>query len=280
MLFSFSFLLISCSGSDTIEYQDFQEQPFSFGGSYTNLWNPANPYDSLGYKHNKMCDDIFAQYVSSTGAVAFAYRLDTLVSDLLNTEYSYTISPQTLRDTVRNYVQEIVSAFEDSLTFAEYLDTKFTSIVADTLDRIFQIVAPCSTSNQIEMAIQQIKIIESAVSNNSYFTQHEKNVVFAAAAVTKFSLVYWHDALNNPYSELNVWYDDYENEEEVPNGVYEIVGFVLLDAMTAANEIDKGSDTRRVIGKAVTCSMGIAFSNPLFAGLWTIGSLIINWILP
>ncbi len=110
LLCSMVFFIFSCTRPETLESEKLKEPLNSFGGSYANLWNPSNPYDSIGYKHNEACDYVWGQYVSTTGALAFANRIDTLIHNFGYTQYSFSITPKSIRDTLVYELLGMISA--------------------------------------------------------------------------------------------------------------------------------------------------------------------------
>ncbi|MBX3042822.1 MAG: hypothetical protein KIT33_11875 [Candidatus Kapabacteria bacterium] len=257
-----SITVISCSDSDKSVNQNFDGQPLSFGGSYNNLWNPVNPYDSIGYMHNEIGDYVINQYVSSTGAASFGSSVTTHISNYCDSVYSITVLPAALISSNEAHFQLIIDAIDSNQTFEEYLYEQFSSNIAYSLNQLFQTMATCSTSNQVDATINQIKLLENSVSSNLTYSQHEKKVVFSATAVSKFSLVYWDDAINNPNNGWNIWKEDYDNEEN-PEwiGWYTAAGATIMDALTAAKAIDDGSPVPVVAYRSLLASYGVAVGN-------------------
>lgn len=235
-----SIAIISCSDSDKSVNQKFDRQPYSFGGSYTNLWNPSNPFDSIGFIHNNILDYAISQYGGPFGAPNFSSNLSTIISSHCYSVYSHTISKDTLDVSTENYYDDLYEAMGDSLTFSEYLEETFSPNIRTSLLQIFNIMGDYFTENLVGAAIEQIKIVETTVSENGTYSQHEKNVILATSAGAKFSLVYWADATYNNDSEWSDWGEDYDPEFEQP-GYIEWVAAAIADAIKIGIEIDKGN---------------------------------------
>ncbi len=168
------------------------------------------------------------------------------------------------------------------MSFSDYLNNTFSNLVADSIYKVFEIVYSCTTSNLIETTIQSIKLFENSITINEYFTQHEKNIVLTTTAVCKFSLIYLNDANINPYSELNIWREDYETEENeiLPSGLFHAAAMVIMDALTAAKLADEGKDTEEIILRSAAASMGIAagVAGGILGWVGNVVATIVSWI--
>lgn len=205
---------ISCSDSDKSVNQNISGQSYSFGDSYVNVWNPTNPYDSIGFIHNELLDYAISQYGGSSGAATFPDNLSNLISNRCYSNYSTTISADTLEASKDDFYDELLDAAGDSLSFYEFLKGRFSTTIADELVTIFNIVNDYTSQNMLTTTIVQLKLNENSVSASTVLTQQEKNVILAASAQAKFSLVYWTDATLNVDSEWTDWGEDYDSNFE------------------------------------------------------------------
>ncbi len=249
---------ISCSDSDKSVNQNISGQSYSFGVSYVNVWNPTNPYDSIGFIHNELLDYAISQYGGSSGAATFPDNLSNLISNRCYSNYSTTISADTLEASKDDFYDELMEAAGDSLSFYEFLEGRFSTTIADELVTIFNIVNDCTSQNMLTSTIAQLKLNENSVSLSTVLTQQEKNVILAASAQAKFSLVYWTDATLNVDSEWTDWGEDYDSNFEQPYFI-DITGAALADAIKIAIEITEGNDDFVDIAAKSAVTSGLAY---------------------
>ena len=277
-----SIAIISCSDSDKSVNQKYDGQPFTFGGSYNNLWNPANPFDSIGFHHNAALDFASSNY-STLGTELFLEKVDSLIVAYYNSTFSTNLDFNIIRNNCYENIESIIEADEDSISSIEYLNSIFSSNIANELDQTFSLAVACTSSVQLTNTINSIKTIETNVANHTTYTQAEKNTILTTTAVLKFSLVYWDDAINNPNNPWVEIYQDYhETEDELPNSIS--AGFAaLMDAFAAGYQIYNGNYDPITVGGHAAVATGLSYLGALdivggciISGIAKIGAAIIS----
>mgnify|MGYP001271672452 CR=1 FL=1 len=216
-----SVLIISCDKEQIVKTNYNSEVPYSYGSNYHDysaLWNSNNPIDSIGYWHNVFMDSLKRRRdeISTTN-----------VSQFFNSIYNIlkTSAVNLNMDTTGYYTgtHNIINC--DTIDFQEYHSIFTDTITINLHSQIVEILIDVDSQLEVIPAINTIKSIENQIGSLN-ITNNEKQALYGATSVAKFSLKYWNDEIVGGIG-TSEWIED----EEHSNSLWVELGTVALSDM-------------------------------------------------
>lgn len=201
--------MLSCENS-TSELKNSSTNPFDGNSKkiYTTI-NPSNsnnPYDSNGIVHNLVLDHIISNKTSfDCDSNHVKTTIKQLIASYENNSF-YQIPQSNLSDSINNLVDEYLN-YGRYLSISSFYARYNTSLnVQNEINVIIGIVNQYNNNVSVINILDSIRLRETFIIYNQFYTQNEKTLILGAASVARYSLVYW-DEVNN--SQNSDWFGDF-----------------------------------------------------------------------
>lgn len=151
--------------------------------------NNANPYDSIGIRHNIVLDSVW-NYVQRTKDTTASGKRNYIIS------YFKHYLPQQAAQAERVLINGSQTALPG---LAPILEGKnITRQTKSLLDNLITDINQMQSMNDYPMLLQNIRKLEATAMEGS-IPKDEQAIVLQASAVARYSSVFWHDKIqHNP----------------------------------------------------------------------------------